>query len=357
MLGHRAVIKYIVRIMNSRQRITAALAGQTPDRTPIMLHNFLLAVREAGVTHAQYREDPAVIARTHIQAVETYGHDGVLLDLDTVTLAGAVGVPVDFPEHTPARSHAPALVTLEHVDDLPHTPNIAGYKYVQILLEAARLLKKHFGDAVYIRGNCDQAAFSLASSMRTPSDFLLDLMEAENHPRIHRLLDYCGQATEQLIRLMALTGVDMVSNGDSPAGPAMISPAMYRQFALPYEQRVARLARELGVSYLLHICGNTNVILDALVEVGADAYELDYKTDIHKIRRMIGPKATFVGNIDPTGILVQATPAVVAEKTTELLNLYRDNPRFVLNAGCAIPAETPPENLHAMIRAAREFRR
>jgi uroporphyrinogen decarboxylase len=342
-------------MMNSRQRIAAALAGQRPDRTPIMLHNFLLAIREAGVTHAQYREEPAVIARTHIQAVETYGYDGVLLDLDTVTLAGAVGVPVDFPEHTPARSHAPALATLAHVDDLPPAPHIAGYKYVQILLEAARLLKRHFGDAVYVRGNCDQAAFSLASSMRTPSEFLMDLVEEENYPRVQRLLDYCGQATEQLIRLMAQTGVDMVSNGDSPAGPAMISPAMYRKFALPYEQRVARLARELGVPYLLHICGNTNVILEAMVEVGADAYELDYKTDIHKIHRRIGPHAAFFGNIDPTGVLVQATPVVVAAKTIELLNFYRDNPRFVLNAGCAIPAETPPENLRAMIRAAQQF--
>jgi uroporphyrinogen-III decarboxylase len=41
-------------------------------------------------------------------------------------------------------------------------------------------------------------------------------------------------------------------------------------------------------------------------------------------------------------------------KTRELAAVFAVPPRFILNAGCAIPATTPPENLRAMIRAARE---
>ena len=33
--------------------------------------------------------------------------------------------------------------------------------------------------------------------------------------------------------------------------------------------------------------------------------------------------------------------------------MFADTPRFILNAGCAIPATTPAENLRAMIRAVR----
>jgi MtaA/CmuA family methyltransferase len=341
--------------MTSRERIRAALAGTFPDATPIMLHNFLLAVKEAGVTHAQYRNDPVVIAHAHIQAIETYGHDGVLVDIDTSTLSGAVGVPVDFPEDMPARTHEPALASLEQVDDLPEKPDIAAYKHIQVWLESVRLLCKYFGDAKYIRGNCDQAAFSLACSMRTPAEFMMDLLDEDSAPRIERLLAYCCDAVRQFITLMTQTGADMVSNGDSTGGPAMISPAMYRKFALPWEKRIVETAHQAGVPYLLHICGNTDVILEAMLESGADGFELDYKTDMRKIRDIIGPKAVFCGNIDPSGVLAHGTPALVAEKTRELLTLYRDNPRFILNAGCAIPAETPPENLQAMIRTAREF--
>ncbi len=78
--------------MNGFQRIRAALAGTPPDRVPVMLHNFLMAAREAGFTQRRFRNDPAAIAESFIRAVETYGYDGVLVDIDTVTVAEALGV-------------------------------------------------------------------------------------------------------------------------------------------------------------------------------------------------------------------------------------------------------------------------
>jgi uroporphyrinogen-III decarboxylase len=66
-------------------------------------------------------------------------------------------------------------------------------------------------------------------------------------------------------------------------------------------------------------------------------------------------RAVFIGNIDPSGVLALGTPALVEQKTRELLTVFVDEPRFVLNAGCALPPITPPENLRAMIHAARSF--
>ncbi|KAA6316236.1 hypothetical protein EZS27_033425 [termite gut metagenome] len=39
--------------MNGYQRIHSALHGIMPDRRPVMLHNFMLAAREAGYTMKQ----------------------------------------------------------------------------------------------------------------------------------------------------------------------------------------------------------------------------------------------------------------------------------------------------------------
>ena len=84
--------------MNGYQRIMAALRGEPSDAIPIMLHNFMPAAREAGYSMRAYRENPAAIADTFIQAVERYGYDGIVVDVDTATLADAVGVPVDLPD-------------------------------------------------------------------------------------------------------------------------------------------------------------------------------------------------------------------------------------------------------------------
>jgi len=145
----------------------------------------------------------------------------------------------------------------------------------------------------------------------------------------------------------------MLSNGDSLASPDMVSPALYRQFALPYERRVAAHAAELGLPYVLHICGKTDRILEDMVSSGADGLELDYKTDVRLARAKLGGRAVFLGNVDPSGVLALGTQQQVEEKARELLDVFRGEPRFVLNAGCAIPASTPPENLKAMIATAR----
>ncbi|NQU54663.1 MAG: hypothetical protein HQ522_19245 [Bacteroidetes bacterium] len=339
--------------MNGYERIQAALKGEKPDKTPIMLHNFMMAAIEAGVSMETFRDNPQSIADVFIQSVEKYKFDGILVDIDTVTLAGAVGVPVDFPEHEPARSGQGNLLNLVDIKKLKKV-NIENYQYVQNWLEATRLIKSHFGNEIFVRGNCDQAPFSLASMMRGSQEWMLDLLMGEPE-QVTELLEYCTDISCQFIRLMAQTGCDMVSNGDSPAGPEMISPDMYEMYALPYETRVVEEAHKNNMPYTLHICGNTETILELMLQSGADAFELDYKTDVQKAFDALHDKACFIGNIDPSGVLAMGSPELVEIKTIELLNVFSKTNRFILNAGCAIPSNTPEENLRRMIKVAREY--
>lgn len=340
--------------MNGYQRISAALSGNRPDRVPVMLHNFMMAAREHNITMAQYRNDPKLIAECFIASVEKYEYDGILADIDTVTLAGAVGVPVDFPEDDPARSHDGNIKNLDDVFDLKPV-KVENYRYIQIWLEAVRLLKDYYKDEIFIRGNCDQSPFSLASMMRGAQTWMLDLMMGTEE-QIDFLLEYCLDAGSQFIKLMSQTGCHMVSNGDSPAGPEMISSDMYVKYALPYEKKITETAHAEGMKYALHICGNTDVILEHMLKTGADAIELDYKTDSGKIYDAFHDSTTLIGTIDPSGVLALGSADDVREKTLELLEIYRNSNRFILNAGCAIPPTTPSLNIKTMIETARNFR-
>jgi len=337
--------------MNGRQRIAAALAGQSTDTVPVMLHNFMMAAREYGVTMARFRRDPAVIAGALVASVERYRFDGIVVDVDTATLAGAVGVPVDFPEDMPARARGGCLDTLAAVADLPPA-DVAGDPRVQVWLEAVRLTNRAVGDEIFIRGNCDQAPFSLASMMRGLEPWMMDLATADAE-LVLGLLNYCTDATIQFVRLMAETGCDMVSNGDSPAGSDLISPGMYERFALPCEARVVDAAHASGLPYALHVCGRTDPILTMMTRTGADAFELDHKTDAALARACFDGRATLIGNIDPSGVLALGTPNDVRRATGTLLGVFEESNRFILNAGCAIPAETPSANVRAMIETAR----
>ncbi len=340
--------------MTGLERIMAALQGRRPDKVPVMLHNFMHAARESGVTMAEFRRSAETIAGAFIRAQEKYQCDGVLLDIDTAALAGAVGVPVEFPEDEPARTTRGCLGRIEDADELKpvrlsHDPRI------EVWLEAARRLKDYFRDDICVRGNCDQSAFSLAAQMRGLENWLLDLTGESNAPLIHRLLSYCADATKEFITLMAQTGVHLTSNGDSLAGPELISPAMYRTFAFPYEKDIVNHAHNLRLPYVLHICGRADLILEEMASTGAQGLELDQETDVRLAHDRLKDRAAFFGNLDPANVLARGSAALVEEKTNELLSVFSDTPRFVLNAGCAIPPIAPEENIRAMIRVARQW--
>jgi uroporphyrinogen decarboxylase len=339
--------------MNGRERIEAVLQGHWLDQRPVMIHNFMMAARESNMTMATYRSCPEQIAKAHISAAERYQLDGVFVDIDTATTAGALGATVDFPEDEPARCHGQFLSSLQQVDDLEPV-DLANNERVMIWVEACRKIKNHFGDELFVRGNCDQLAFSVASMLRSPAEWMMDLMDPNAEESVFKLLDYCHTAVVQFTTLMADTGVDMISHGDSPAGPDMISPAMYRKFALPYEKKAALLVKSLGCSYMLHVCGNTEAILSDIATVGADGVELDYKTDVNAIRQHCDT-IVLSGIIDPSGVLALGTPQLVIEKTRELLAAYHDSPRLIVCSGCALPPHTPAENIHAMVDTARQI--
>lgn len=338
--------------MTGKERIQAALEGKWTDRRPVMLHNFLMAAREEGISMREFGENPKSAANAYIHAAEKYNIDGLLIDLSTATLAGSLGVPVDYPEDEPARGHGSLISSLEEVKDLAPV-DVAKDKGIQHWLEITRIVKDYFGEEKFIRGNCDQAPFSLASMVRGSQELMTDLlMDPE---AVHSLLEYTTEAGLQFIRLMAETGAHMVSNGDSVAGPEMIPPEFYREFALPYEKKIVNEAHRLGLTYTLHICGDTEVILEDMVQCGADALELDYLTDIQKIYDQCHASTLFIGNLDPSGVLNFGSPELVKQKTLELLEIYRDSPRLMVNAGCAIPPDTPSENIQAMVDATHNF--
>jgi uroporphyrinogen decarboxylase len=219
------------------------------------------------------------------------------------------------------------------------------------------MVADHFKGDIFVRGNCDQAAFSMATMIRTPSAFLMDLLDTEHMDLVFELLEYCTEVSCQYLRLMAQTGCHMLSNGDSPAGPDMISPQMYERFALPFEQRNVEVAHACGLPYGLHICGDTTRILDPMVRTGTDALELDYKTDTETAHEALKDHVTFIGNLDPSGVVGRGTADQVRGETEKLLRVFSDTPKFILNAGCAIPQGTPSENIAAMVEVAGSFTR
>jgi uroporphyrinogen decarboxylase len=78
----------------------------------------------------------------------------------------------------------------------------------------------------------------------------------------------------------------------------------------------------------------------------------DYEVDPLDAQRAL-PQICLDGNIKPLAF-VEATPDVVADEASKLMNLFAARGGFIMSSGCEIPPESRPENIAAMVAAARK---
>jgi uroporphyrinogen decarboxylase len=190
--------------------------------------------------------------------------------------------------------------------------------------------------------------------VRGIQDFLMDLATEPANPAIHQLLEVCYQSHLAVHRVLVKAGAHFTSMGDSLAGPDVVSPKMFNQFARPYEERIVKELAAEGIFTAIHICGNTTKILPYLAQYDFCGFELDYKTDATIAKSTAGARHVLFGNIDPSEVIARGNPETVREKTRRLISVWKPGGHFILNAGCAIPPTTPSENIRALIETAHQ---
>jgi MtaA/CmuA family methyltransferase len=163
--------------------------------------------------------------------------------------------------------------------------------------------------------------------------------------KVNQLLLHFGRALRQI-------GIDGWIIADPVSSSTMISPQVYLKFVLPH---LKGLIEEVGIPTILHVCGNTMPILPMMAETGAKVLSLDQCMDLALARETLASRCGIGGNVDPIHTLLLGTPDDVRRETLKCLK-QGGKKGYLLMAGCAVPPDTPLENLKAMIEANREHR-
>jgi MtaA/CmuA family methyltransferase len=248
----------------------------------------------------------------------------------------------------------PAIRSLDEVDRL-RVPDPETDPILKELLKATRIVAREVGQNAFVMGRADQGPFSLASEIRGMEQFMMDLALGEQPEQIHKLLDYCRKVVTRFALAQVAQGAHCTSIGDSPSGPDVLSPRFYRKFAWPYVKQMADDLTAQGVLLSYHICGNATPILPDMVSSGAPMIEIDQKADKQAAKSAARGKAALIGPVDPNTVMALGTPAEVVDACREAIQILSPGGGFILGPGCALPATTPDENIHAMVEAARRF--
>jgi uroporphyrinogen decarboxylase len=160
--------------------------------------------------------------------------------------------------------------------------------------------------------------------------------------------DICYHYLEALVH----AGATIISLADPSASGDMISRRQFETYVAPYHTQLIARLHVLGVSVLLHICGNTANRLDLMAGSGADIVSVDYKVDLKCVKAAVGSRAAFAGNLDPVHLLAQGTPTQVFDAAKSLLGAVGGDGNFLLMPGCDLAPTTPLANVQALALAA-----
>ena len=339
--------------MTSKERVTAALTGKPFDRIPVNLLISDHAARVIGVTVGEYNKSAQLLARGQVAAWRRYGADNVNTGPGLTGIAEAIGSTIAFPDSTPYV--ADPVVKEESDLDRLKVPDPERDGRLPLFLEAATIVLKEIGDQVPLAMTV-AGPFTTAAGIRGTERFLRDLHK--NPAFAHRLLRLATDSTIRFAEAAIRVG-GRIGLADPTASGTMISPRLFREFAQPYLKEVsAAVARAAGAGPSLHICGNTSKIWPEMADTGVSMLSLDDAVDLAEAKALVGDRVALLGNIRPTAAMYLGTPDDVRANVRECLAKGWDNPKgYILGLGCGLPIDTPPENIDALLDAARTYGR
>lgn len=339
--------------MNSLERVRNTLAGRPADHLACQPMLMMFAARHCGVKYIDYCRDGRILAEAQWRTVEDFGVDATITCSDpareVIDIAGDGSVdwfddqgPV-INESRAALSDKSRLRTLR-VPDLPE----GGRMYDRV--RSIRILRQHAGADLSVVGWVE-GPLALAAELRGLNNLMLDFID--DPAFVHDLLDFCAAVAIAYAPAQIEAGADTIAMSDAAA--SMIGPELYRDFVQPRQKRVYESikSRDPHVMTRSHMCGRTNELAGLMRQMAVDIYEIDFPSDLGAMRRGLDD-CVISGNISTITDLLQGTPAQVYAAAAACHRIC--GARHIVNPGCEVSPLTPPDNLRAIVRYAREHR-
>jgi MtaA/CmuA family methyltransferase len=329
--------------LTPRERTYRRLAGQPVDRAPNQSIIMGFGAHYVGATYDRYAQDYRILVEANLRVAEDFYLDMLTACSDPVREASAFGAQIAFDYDRVPRCAQLLLASAEEWERLPDWDPWNAPRTLD-RIRAVTLYREKAGDHYPICGWIEGAAAAAAMLLGT-SRFLEDLLVAPEASAY--LLERCAQAATRFALAQVQAGADFIGLGDAVC--SLMSPAAYRAFALPLEQRIIDAIHAAGARVKLHICGNTSRHLADMATSGADIIDIDWMVDWPSAVQAFHGRAVANGNYDPVAVLMQGSPETVAAAVRACLAAGDET--TMVSAGCEVPVDTPHANLLAHYRA------
>ncbi len=340
----------------SNDRIVRAARQQPLDRPPVWM------MRQAGRYMASYRalrekysfrersEIPELAVEISLQPFRAFAPDGVILFSDILTPLPGIGINFDIVEsrgplmETPIRTQA-QVDALSDLDPETATP------FIRPILTT---LRREVGEQATVLGFAG-APWTLAAYAvegKSSKDYAIVKRMAFDEPAlIHSFLEKLTAMVSRYMLHQIDCGAQAVQLFDSWAG--QLSPWAYREFALPYEQKIFQTVRAAHpeVPLILYINGSAG-ILELMATSGADVVSVDWTVSMAEARQRLGSNIAVQGNLDPCVLF--GSPELISEKMRDVVK-EAGNLGHIMNLGHGVLPQTPEAHVQHFFEYAKSL--
>ena len=189
--------------------------------------------------------------------------------------------------------------------------------------------------------------FSLAARLVGVSEAME--MTVTEPDLMHALLEKCTTFLTAYLRAFKRAGADGAIMAEPAAG--LLSPASLLRLSSAYIKSIGTAMSDSHFALILHNCAAKLVHLPAVLESGLRTFHFGAPMDVAAALSRVPADTVLCGNLDPTGVFVQSSPAEITTEALALLQATARRPNFVLSSGCDVPPTAPLASLDAFYTA------
>jgi uroporphyrinogen-III decarboxylase len=232
----------------------------------------------------------------------------------------------------------------------PADPREAGL--MPLILRLYEIMEERLqAEGLGIRMVCARGPMTTASWLVGLSNLLMELVT--NPDQAARFLD---TITTTLIRwlhaqLDTLRQPEGIMLLDDVVG--MVSKRHYEELIHPHLRRI--FDEFDGLIRVYHNDTPCMHLVESLAEANFDVFNFSHEMDIGEVKAKMGHRVALMGNVPPLDVGVREPPEVVERGALECLDRGAPGGGMILSFGGGVSPGTPPENIDALLRAAREW--
>ncbi len=178
---------------------------------------------------------------------------------------------------------------------------------------------------------------------------------------VHEFLGIVLDYKLKFIESLRGARIDMIENGGGDGSMSVISPALFKEYCVPYDRQTTAALREIGIKTVYHTCGKMMAQLDLIKQMGCDASEtltprgMGGDADLRQIKSTLGGQMALVGGFNQQAGFERGTPENIRRQVEQCWEQAGANGGYVMAASDHF-FEGSVDSIQTYVDIAREFR-